>query len=104
MCDTCRQQPIFGIRWKCAECGNYDLCSICYHGDKHHLRHRFYRIATPGSERVLLEPRRKSKKVLIFLYITLLLSLLLSYQYVIYIYIFCNIRLQFVVYFLVQEW
>lgn len=63
MCDTCRQQPIFGIRWKCAECGNYDLCSICYHGDKHHLRHRFYRIATPGSERVLLEPRRKSKKV-----------------------------------------
>lgn len=63
MCDTCRQQPIFGIRWKCAECGNYDLCSICYHGDKHHLRHRFFRIATPGSERVLLEPRRKSKKV-----------------------------------------
>ncbi|XP_008212555.1 E3 ubiquitin-protein ligase MIB1 isoform X1 [Nasonia vitripennis] len=65
MCDTCRQQPIFGIRWKCAECNNYDLCSICYHGDKHHLRHRFYRIATPGSERVLLEPRRKSKKIAI---------------------------------------
>ncbi|XP_020283075.1 E3 ubiquitin-protein ligase MIB1 [Pseudomyrmex gracilis] len=65
MCDTCRQQPIFGIRWKCAECGNYDLCSICYHGDKHHLRHRFFRIATPGSERVLLEPRRKSKKIAI---------------------------------------
>ena len=63
MCDTCRQQPIFGIRWKCAECVNYDLCSICYHGDKHHLRHRFYRIAVPGGERSLLEPRRKSKKV-----------------------------------------
>ncbi|KAH8351003.1 hypothetical protein KR067_011529 [Drosophila pandora] len=64
MCDTCRQQPIFGIRWKCAECINYDLCSICYHGDKHHLRHRFYRITTPGGERTMLEPRRKSKKVL----------------------------------------
>ncbi|XP_023320486.1 E3 ubiquitin-protein ligase MIB1 isoform X2 [Eurytemora carolleeae] len=63
MCDTCRQQPIFGIRWKCGECTNYDLCSFCYHGDKHHLRHRFYRIATVGSERVLLEPRRKSKKI-----------------------------------------
>ncbi|XP_023301637.2 E3 ubiquitin-protein ligase mind-bomb [Lucilia cuprina] len=63
MCDTCRQQPIFGIRWKCAECVNYDLCSICYHGDKHHLRHRFYRIATPGGERTMIEPRRKSKKV-----------------------------------------
>ena len=51
MCDTCRQQPIFGIRWKCAECTNYDLCSVCYHADKHNLRHRFYRITTPGSER-----------------------------------------------------
>lgn len=55
MCDTCRQQPIFGIRWKCAECTNYDLCSICYHGDKHHLRHRFYRITTVGSERLVLQ-------------------------------------------------
>ncbi|XP_037077263.1 E3 ubiquitin-protein ligase MIB1-like [Pollicipes pollicipes] len=62
ICDTCRQQPIFGIRWKCADCSNYDLCSVCYHGDKHHLRHRFYRITAPGSERVLVEPRRKSKK------------------------------------------
>ncbi|XP_035892016.1 E3 ubiquitin-protein ligase mind-bomb [Anopheles stephensi] len=63
MCDTCRQQPIFGIRWKCAECNNYDLCSICYHSDKHHLRHRFHRITTPGGEKTLLEPRRKSKKI-----------------------------------------
>lgn len=88
MCDTCQQQPIYGIRWKCAECTNYDLCSICYHSDKHHLRHRFYRITTPGAERlnhknccnfielyilklesffffyrVLMEPRRKSKKI-----------------------------------------
>ncbi|KRG06356.1 uncharacterized protein Dmoj_GI11891, isoform B [Drosophila mojavensis] len=65
MCDTCRQQPIFGIRWKCAECINYDVCSICYHGDKHHLRHRFYRISTPGGDRTMVEPRRKSKKVLV---------------------------------------
>lgn len=28
MCDTCNQQPIFGVRWKCAECSNYDLCSM----------------------------------------------------------------------------
>ncbi|XP_048582357.1 E3 ubiquitin-protein ligase MIB1-like [Nematostella vectensis] len=63
MCDGCRMQPIFGMRWKCAECGNYDLCSTCYHGDKHHLRHRFYRINQPGAERILVEARRKSKKV-----------------------------------------
>lgn len=64
-CDTCRQQPIFGIRWKCAECVNYDLCSVCYHSDKHQLRHRFYQISTPGSERILLDTRRKSKKIAI---------------------------------------
>ncbi|XP_052862143.1 E3 ubiquitin-protein ligase mind-bomb isoform X2 [Anopheles cruzii] len=63
MCDTCRQQPIFGIRWKCVECTNYDLCSICYHSDKHHLRHRFHRITTPGGEKTQLEPRRKTKKI-----------------------------------------
>lgn len=63
MCDSCKQQPIYGIRWKCAECSNFDLCSICYHLDKHNLRHRFYRILSPGQERVLMDPRRKGKKV-----------------------------------------
>lgn len=63
MCDFCRQSPIFGIRWKCAECINYDLCSMCYHGDRHNLRHKFERILSPGSERVLIEPRRKGKKI-----------------------------------------
>lgn len=62
-CDTCRQYPIFGIRWKCAECMSYDLCSVCYNKDKHDLRHRFYRITTMGSEKYLLECRRKSKKI-----------------------------------------
>jgi len=42
---------------------NWNHFSLCYHGDKHHLRHRFYRITTVGSERVLLDPRRKSKKI-----------------------------------------
>ena len=51
MCDTCNQQPIFGLRWKCAECLNYDLCSLCYHGDKHNSRHRFYRVNQPGATR-----------------------------------------------------
>ena len=63
MCDTCRQQPIYGIRWKCAECGNYDLCSLCYHGDKHNVRHRFYRILLPSGDQCLIEPRRKAKKI-----------------------------------------
>lgn len=65
LCDTCRQQPIFGIRWKCADCLNYDLCSTCYHSDKHSLRHRFHRITVPGGERVMVETRRKSKKLVV---------------------------------------
>ncbi|XP_067936875.1 E3 ubiquitin-protein ligase MIB1-like [Watersipora subatra] len=63
LCDTCRAQPIFGIRWKCAECSNYDLCSTCYHSDKHNLRHRFFRLSAPGQEKILLDSRRKTKKI-----------------------------------------
>lgn len=63
MCDSCRQQPIFGVRWKCAECLNFDLCSLCYHGERHNTRHRFHRILAPGTERVMMETRRKSKKI-----------------------------------------
>uniref|UniRef100_A0A915J104 Uncharacterized protein n=1 Tax=Romanomermis culicivorax TaxID=13658 RepID=A0A915J104_ROMCU len=51
VCDVCQQQPVYGIRWKCAECTNYDLCSACYHADKHNLRHRFYRIASPTAKK-----------------------------------------------------
>lgn len=51
MCDGCRMQPIYGMRWKCADCPDYELCSMCYHGDKHQLRHQFYRIDSPNAER-----------------------------------------------------
>ena len=73
MCDTCRQQPIYGIRWKCAECPNYDLCSVCYHGDKHNLRHRFYRINTPGSERYVYIVLAVKTVMLFYLYINVTL-------------------------------
>lgn len=63
MCDSCRQQPIFGIRWKCAECVNFDLCSLCYHGERHNSRHRFYRILAPGHDRVAMDARKKCKKI-----------------------------------------
>ncbi|KPM03905.1 E3 ubiquitin-protein ligase mind-bomb-like protein [Sarcoptes scabiei] len=63
MCDWCNKSPIFGIRWKCADCTNYDLCSSCYHDDRHSLKHRFFRILSPGSNRYSIEPRRKGKKI-----------------------------------------
>ena len=69
-CESCSQEPIYGIRWTCADClmiggenSNVNLCSECYHCDKHDIRHRFYRILTPTSEKVLIEPRRKAKKI-----------------------------------------
>lgn len=51
-CDGCHASPLYGICWKCAECPNVNLCSPCYHGDYHNLRHTFQRIATPSSPRL----------------------------------------------------
>ena len=55
-CFSCLEQPIHGIRWTCADCLcenniNLNLCSKCYHSDKHQVRHRFYRILTASSEK-----------------------------------------------------
>ncbi|XP_077508330.1 uncharacterized protein LOC144119635 [Amblyomma americanum] len=48
-CDGCDQRGIVGTRWKCAVCFDYDLCSACYRGDKHHLNHAFLRFDEIGS-------------------------------------------------------
>ncbi|RNA27483.1 E3 ubiquitin- ligase MIB1 [Brachionus plicatilis] len=67
-CHECGQDPLYGIRWVCADClandnRNINLCSRCYHDDKHQTKHRFFRILTHLSEKVLVEPRKKSKKL-----------------------------------------
>lgn len=41
----------------------YDLCSACYHADKHNVRHRFERHTVAGGEACVVEARRKSKKL-----------------------------------------
>lgn len=51
VCEGCNESPIYGIRWKCMLCLNVDLCSACYHNDKHSLSHPFLRIATPHGVR-----------------------------------------------------
>ncbi|CAF1398630.1 unnamed protein product [Didymodactylos carnosus] len=63
VCSGCGQSPIYGIRWRCGDCPNVDLCSTCYHGDRHNIRHRFCRIITTNGETILMDPRRKSKKL-----------------------------------------
>jgi hypothetical protein len=56
-CQACGQSPIQGIRWTCADClllnekEHVNLCSRCYHDDKHLIKHRFYRILTPTTEK-----------------------------------------------------
>ncbi|CAF1467538.1 unnamed protein product [Rotaria sp. Silwood1] len=63
VCSGCGQTPIYGIRWHCGDCPNVDLCSMCYHSDRHNTRHRFCRIVTPHGEKILIDPRRKAKKL-----------------------------------------
>ncbi|XP_060860321.1 E3 ubiquitin-protein ligase mind-bomb isoform X1 [Metopolophium dirhodum] len=83
VCNSCKQTPIIGHRWKCMNCpGNevssdssVDLCFMCYHGDKHNVRHRFILIQHPipkellkdprslGANPVILDQRKKSKKI-----------------------------------------
>lgn len=43
VCDGCRQDPLVGIRYKCANCPNYDLCSTCFGNDVHDMQHEFLR-------------------------------------------------------------
>uniref|UniRef100_A0A0V0J875 MIB/HERC2 domain-containing protein n=1 Tax=Schistocephalus solidus TaxID=70667 RepID=A0A0V0J875_SCHSO len=63
ICEGCNESPIYGIRWKCMLCLNVDLCSSCYHGDKHCLNHRFLRITAPCKTRVAVGRRMKARKI-----------------------------------------
>ncbi|XP_071500480.1 E3 ubiquitin-protein ligase MIB2-like [Diadema antillarum] len=43
-CDGCNKPEIQGLRWRCTECYGIDLCTDCYMGDKHDIRHVFMRV------------------------------------------------------------
>lgn len=62
-CDECHESNIVGMRWKCDECDNYDLCSVCYFNDSHDRNHQFLRFETPGSSPVKMDKRTKSMKI-----------------------------------------
>lgn len=49
ICDGCKKRGIIGMRWKCTECSDYDLCTQCYMADIHDLTHTFQRFQTPTS-------------------------------------------------------
>lgn len=47
-CNSCGVNPLRGIRWRCANCPDYDLCEACEApGDAHKPTHIFYKIKVP---------------------------------------------------------
>lgn len=53
ICDACRKHGIIGMRWKCARCFDFDLCTHCYMAlDKHDLTHPFLRFETATNTQV----------------------------------------------------
>jgi len=40
ICNSCMEK-IIGIRWKCAMCADYDLCTNCYDKRTHNVEHLF---------------------------------------------------------------
>ncbi|XP_015600108.1 E3 ubiquitin-protein ligase MIB2 [Cephus cinctus] len=63
ICDGCKKHGIVGIRWKCAQCFDYDLCTQCYMSDIHDLSHTFQRFQTTNSTGVQLSTRDGCTKI-----------------------------------------
>ena len=47
ICDLCKMDPVIGIRYKCLDCFNYDLCSSCMKKERHNEKHKLMAIHTP---------------------------------------------------------
>lgn len=47
-CNSCGTVPIRGIRYRCANCADYDLCENCESQGVHHKAHIFYKIKVPA--------------------------------------------------------
>eukprot|EP01135_Chromosphaera_perkinsii_P004656 Nk52_evm5s293 gene=Nk52_evmTU5s293 len=46
-CNSCSVSPIRGIRYKCANCVDHDLCESCEAQDRHNKTHVFIKIRIP---------------------------------------------------------
>ena len=47
-CNSCGVVPIRGIRYRCANCADYDLCEGCESQGLHYKTHIFYKIKVPA--------------------------------------------------------
>ncbi|XP_065216439.1 E3 ubiquitin-protein ligase MIB2 [Planococcus citri] len=64
MCNGCKKQDFTGMRFKCAQCYDYDLCFNCYMNDCHDLTHSFKRYDTSSNNGCVdLPPRDTARKI-----------------------------------------
>ncbi|MCJ1471922.1 hypothetical protein MMC13_000563 [Lambiella insularis] len=47
-CNSCNTQPIRGIRYRCANCVDFDLCEQCEASQIHPRTHVFYKVRIPA--------------------------------------------------------
>ncbi|KAK2590837.1 hypothetical protein QQS21_011474 [Conoideocrella luteorostrata] len=47
-CNSCGMVPIRGVRYRCANCADFDLCETCEAQGVHHKTHIFYKIKVPA--------------------------------------------------------
>ena len=47
-CNSCNEMPIRGIRYRCANCVDHDLCEQCEASQSHPRTHLFYKIRIPA--------------------------------------------------------
>lgn len=63
-CDSCGANPILGVRNKCMNCFDYDLCTLCLTNPRvriqHDLKHTFFPIDVPDELTAFLAARGSS--------------------------------------------
>ncbi|KAI1404388.1 EF-hand [Hypoxylon fuscum] len=47
-CNACGAVPIRGIRYRCANCADFDLCEVCESQGLHNKTHIFYKVKVPA--------------------------------------------------------
>ena len=47
ICNACQRSPVIGVRYKCANCLDYDICEACEPKDHHDPAHVFVKIRVP---------------------------------------------------------
>jgi len=66
ICDGCNRSPIIGVRYKCLECFDYDLCEACADRQLIHSHHVLAKIRTPHQIDVVRKLRAPSRNVSLF--------------------------------------